>query len=368
MILPTLYKRTSTGAIQSWKVSLVDSTIVTIFGQEGGKLQATKDTIVVGKNIGRANETTAAQQAELEAKALWTKKKKTGYVESLEKAKFGFDDVVGGILPMLAHKFSEQAHKIVYPAYVQPKLDGIRCIAIVDNGECTLWSRTRKPILGVPHIQEQLRTKFPKGRHVFDGELYNHAFKADFETIVSFVKQTKPKPGHEIVEFHIYDSPVDNLSYHDRRMNFAFQFENATSIRIVDTKLVENEDNAMDYFEYCLKQGYEGAMIRNVASLYANKRSYDLLKLKEFDDAEFPIVRVNEGRGKLAGHAATFTCTTASGVEFEAKLTGETSKLKEYFDNPKLWQGKCLTVKFQGWTNKNKVPRFPIAVAVRDYE
>lgn len=366
---PTLYKKTSTGAIQQWNISVEQAYIRTEFGQVDGKLQTTVDKVTAGKNVGKKNETTPEEQALLEAKAKWTKQKKKGYVDSIKAAEAEeLDNIIeGGIVPMLAQKFAERGDRIEYPAYVQPKLDGARCIAIIDNGICTLWTRTRKPITGVPHIVRALEKAFMKGYQVLDGELYNHKYKNNFEILIGFIKSPTPKEGHEVVEYHVYDT-VNTLPYNERHQGLVDYLPvEEECIKLVSTKLVYNEDGLMEEFEYFRSKGYEGAMVRNAAGLYVNKRSNDLQKIKEFDDAEFPIVGIEEGRGKLAGHAI-FVCETKKGGRFTVKLKGETVKLKEYFDNHQLWEGKQLTVKYQGITNKKDVPRFPVGVAIRDYE
>lgn len=376
-----LFKKTSTGAIQYWQIESTgnidgsEGWILTEYGQYGTPSpQVTKDVISEGKNIGKKNETTAWEQAQAEAKAKWEKQKKKGYVESVEAAQAGeLDDLIeGGIVPMLAHKFSEQGHKIKYPAFVQPKFDGIRCIAIYKDGKCTLWSRTRKPITGVPHIARAIEKAFFDSNFevILDGELYNHEFKAQFEKIVSFVRQEKPMEGHEIVQFHVYDLPSDE-PFSKRAAKLRYMkgswFPNNEVVK-VETVQVQDEPEAVHWFGEWRSQGYEGAMIRNADGLYVNKRSYDLQKIKEFDDAEFEITGIDEGRGKLAGHVGAFVCLTKDGKEFLAKMSGETTKLKEYFENHKLWKGKQLTVKYQGLTGANGVPRFPVGVAIRDYE
>lgn len=369
----TLYKQGSTGDIQFWDIRVEGDTIVTEYGKKGGKVQSTSDTIKEGKNVGKKNETSPEQQAVLEAQAKWEKKKKSGYVESPSQALAGEVDesvIEGGVNPMLAHKFSEQGHKIKYPCYAQPKLDGIRCIAVVVDGKCTLWTRTRKPITGVPHIARALELTCPTGVHTFDGELYNHGLKADFEKIVSFVRQEEAKPGHEVVEYHVYDYPSSNLNFEGRTraLREILGETNGNHLRYVRTLIAMSEDELQDAFDHFRGQGYEGAMARNADGRYENKRSYNLQKIKEFDDAEFEVVGIKEGRGKLQGHAATFVCKTADGTEFEAKMKGDTEMLRKYFLNHSLWKGKKLTVKYQGLTNTNKVPRFPVGVALRDYE
>ena len=130
-----------------WRIETIDNTIVTEYGQLDGKLQETRDTLTQGKNIGRSNETTPAEQACAEALARWEGKVKKGYVENLDDAQAGkvnTEVITGGILPMLAHPYSKQGHKIKFAAYIQPKIDGHRaiCMKLTEDGPWTLWSRT----------------------------------------------------------------------------------------------------------------------------------------------------------------------------------------------------------------------------------
>lgn len=368
MELPTLYKKTSANKIQYWKVWTIGNVIKTAYGQVDGKEQITEDVIHEGKNIGRSNETTPEQQAELEAKSHWDKKKKKNYVEELNRAEKSETDVEGGIDVMLAHPYSKQGHKIKWPAFAQPKLDGIRMIAMVEDGKCTLWTRTRKPITGIPHIQRELEALFPTGSHVFDGEAYNHELKSDFEKIVSYVRQEEPVEGHEAVQYHIYDLPMDET--YSRRFHLLNKLipNDAKYLHKVETVLIGEEEDAFGVFEAFLAEGYEGMILRNSEGKYVGKRSYDLQKVKEFDDAEFDIVDMEEGRGKLSGHVGAFVLKTSTGTLFKAKMRGSVERLKEYFNNPCCWRGKKMTVQYQGITNKEGVPRFPVGVAIRDYE
>jgi DNA ligase-1 len=211
-----LFKKTSTGAIQFWEISVDTSNlgfktvgeITTKYGQLGtDSPQQTLDIIKEGKNVGKANGTTPYEQAVAEAQAKWEKQKKKGYVESKEAAEAGeLDDLIeGGIVPMLAHTFEKQGHKIKYPAYVQKKYDGLRMIAILKDGVCTLWSRTRKPITSLPHIIAEIEDRFEEDI-VLDGECYNHKFKDNFEHIVHLVRQEEPDEECTDVEYHIYDT------------------------------------------------------------------------------------------------------------------------------------------------------------------
>lgn len=369
--LPTLYKKTSTGAIQQWTIEVTKNVIRTEHGQIEGKMQVSTDTIKAGKNVGKVNGTIPETQAMAEAKAKWEKQKKKGYVETIEAAQAEeVDEIIeGGILPMLAFTFEKQGKKIKYPCFVQPKLDGIRCIAILKDGTCTLWSRTRKPITSCPHIIAEIERIF-RDDIVLDGELYNHDLKKDFEQIVSKVRQEEPEEGHEIVQYHVYDI-VNTEIFRDRSSKLHKCFKigppDFKYLKLVETQIVNKEEEVSDWFSEFSGKGYEGAILRNGLGLYANKRSSDLIKVKEMQDAEFAIVGIQEGRGKLAGHVGSFICNTNSTVpqEFNVKLMGDTSKLKEYFEDSKLWFGKVLTVKFQDYTSY-EIPRFPVGVRIRE--
>lgn len=365
MNLPKLFKIASTGAQQEWEISTKDNTIVTRWGKVSGKIQETRDEVKEGKNLGKSNETTPEQQASAEATSTWEKKLKSGYVKSLNAAEAGEVDasVEGGVLPMLAKRFDEQGDKIIYSAFTQPKFDGHRCIAIVKDGKATLWSRTRKLITGLPHIIKAIETLNEK-ELILDGELYNHDYRNKFEELTSFIRNPEPKEGHEVVEYHVYDC-VDYERPFLERMAIIDSLNLKKPLIPVETVQIDDEVELLIEFERFLDLGYEGSMVRNSAGLYVGKRSLDLQKIKEFQDTEYEIVGVEEGRGKLTGKAI-FVCQTKAGTKFEVKLKGPQVELAKYWKNPKLVIGRILTVQYQGITNKNQVPRFPVGLRFRE--
>lgn len=366
--LPLLYKRSTTNKIQTWEIIVEDNLIITRFGQMGGAIQETVDEIKQGKNIGKANSTTPELQAELEANAMFAKKLKKGYVTSLSEAMAGAVDAVitGGVEPMLAHTWDKQGHKMIWPCFVQPKLDGIRCIAVVPRRTLiTLWTRTRKPITSMPHIIKELECYRQKEDIVLDGELYNHQYRDNFEQIVSLVRPIEPKENHDIVKYHLYDlvaaKQFEQRTEELHRMTQAAW--DCVSIKFVETIKCMNESEARLEYARFMTAGYEGIMLRNSLSVYEHKRSYGLLKMKEMQDAEFEIVGVLEGRGKLMGCAGSFECATPNGDTFFVKMEGEHARLRELFKKQPI--GQLLTVKFQNYTTDG-IPRFPIGIRLRE--
>lgn len=399
MTLPTLFQKSNSGAIQQWTIEVQHekdrSLLVTTHGQVGGKLQSTSDTIWKGKNEGQANATTFAQQAEKEAKAKWVKAKKKGYVENLEDAEAGKVDeavIKGGIEPMLAPSdiYPRFAKDIKFPAYTQPKFDGNRCIAVVKDGKCTLWTRTRKTIGSVPHIVAAIEAAFVGMTLILDGELYHHEYRDHFEDLMSLIRPPAPVPGHEVVQYHVYDLPSCKSTFAVRfaqlALYFAQNIPTGGPIKEVRTAIVKGDGDIWDEHERNLAEEYEGTMVRNNGPYEEGRRSRHLQKLKTWKDAEYTIIGFADGRGKDAGTVAAFYCTVSPGYDRSCwaeicenlaagrpELRGFKARLKASYDyrrklfSAKDFIGKPLTVKYQNLTGDGK-PRFPIGKAIRDYE
>jgi DNA ligase-1 len=372
--LSPLYKMDSKGKIRVLNVYHGSDERGWFYEQEhgllGGKLQTSR-TYVEGKNAGRANATTDEQQAEKEAESKWKQKRdRSGYSETIPEDK--------PMMPMLAQSHDKHGHKISYPAFIQPKLDGIRCFIHVDGDNVKLVSRTGKEFKSLGHIADAVRVLSDSiGEHepfILDGELYNHDFKEDFQGLVSAIKRDSPSDNTHLVQFHCYDYVAEGKDFEDRIVELQHMdqwLEDVDAIQIVPTFGVEDLDEVVEQNSLWLEDGYEGSMIRNAKGGYQpNRRSPDLQKYKSFLDAEFKIVGAYENKGKMEGQC-TFTCVTEDGTEFGVKPMGTEAQREQYwadFQAGKL-TGKMLTVKFFEWTtSENPVPRFPVGVCVRDYE
>lgn len=368
--LQKLYKKTATGAIQSWLIGVEGTTIVTTYGQVDGKIQSTRDSIKSGKNLGRKNATGAAEQAQMEAMARWEKKKKAGYVGSIESAEKGQvgDEIEGGIVPMLAKVYEDHSLKIGNKEVaVQPKLDGGRMIAVIaEDFSVSLWTRTRKRIYSMNHVADRLATVAKKKNWKnleLDGEAYLHG-KDNFEQLMSAFRKERTTPESEKLQYWVYDCVRDENF--KNRLGFIADLHliGGSMVRLVDTDFVTGEDKIMELHEKHVSAGYEGAMVRLLDRPYENKRSDQLLKLKKFLDEEFTILGLEEGRGKLIGHCGAFVCC-AGEENFRVKMSGELSRLKEYWENQEKYVGQLLTVKFQSKTAYG-VPRFPVGLRIRE--
>jgi DNA ligase-1 len=358
--LNTLYKQTSTGAIQRWRISVKGNAVITEYGLLDGKQQVVTDIVKEGLNLGKSNATTPETQAQLQAKQEWDAKIKKGYVEDINLAESKKNNLAA-IEPMLAFPIDKKEKHVIFPAYAQPKLDGLRCIAIIKNGKAKLFSRTQKPIDTMPHIVADLEKMYEGRDIIIDGELYSHEFKNDFNTITHIAKRDDVHDDHKKIEYHQYDRVAPG-GYKDRAMD---TLVDGDYCHIVKTVMVMDRDGLEDFQAECIAQGYEGCMYRNPSGPYEHKRSSYLLKVKTFQDDEFKIVGAEEGSGKLMGAIGAFVLVTAKGVGFKAKPACTLEQSVAYWKNRQSYVGKMATVKYQALT-PDGIPRFPVFKAVRE--
>jgi len=223
------------------------------------------------------------------------------------------------IKAMLAHKYNED--KADYPAFIQPKLDGVRCLFTAKGAV----SRANNQFMNVQHIEQALKPFFAKNpTAILDGELYNHGLKDDFEKIISLVKKKKPTDADraeaaELVEYHIYDVASMTIANYTTRLNYINSISNFQwnhILRRVDTKVALDFDDALKMHKKNLKLGYEGSIYRSFEGKYKGTRSWDLMKFKDFHDAEATIVGYEIGKGKREGTLGKFFMQDDDGNKF----------------------------------------------------
>lgn len=365
--LSTLFKRSVSGKVSTWFVEVEDNKFRTISGFEDGKKITSEWTECFSKNIGKKNGTTPEQQAMFEAEALHRKKIELGFFEDINKI-----DTPVFFKPMLANKWEDRKDKITFPVYSQPKLDGIRCIVKSDG----MWSRNGKKIISAPHIYESLKPLLEINPDlVFDGELYADKFAHDFNAICSLVKKTKPtesdlQESAEKIEYHIYDLPSSDKGFSDRYVDLVELSKSSLfpyCCKLVMCHVCSDENIINSWYEDYIVWGYEGQMLRT-DGLYENKRSNSLLKNKSFEDAEFTILEVHEGKGKLSGKVGYMVFKTNEGHEFASTVNGTQEYLEELLKQKDKLVGKQATIKYFNLTPGTSIPRFPKVVAIRDYE
>ena len=360
---PILYAKDSKGRIKVWSAEVIlntnrSSILRTISGLQDGKRTPTDKIIRKGKNIGKKSETTSYTQAVSEGRSKMNKKIDEGYVKKIE-------DIKQVKLPMLAQKFSDRKHKIVYPALLQPKLNGVRCfVEKISDTEIKYTSRKGKQYTTLSHLNSVLLKNMTVG-DIWDGEIYNH--EMTFQEIISAVKRQRESSFK--LEFWCYDIADDKTHFEDR-WNRLLSVTEEGNLIIVQTKEVNSEGELHKMHDYWVNQNFEGAIIRNKIGKYTFKhRSVNLQKIKSFIDEEFLIVGGYTGEGTTFEGCVTFECKAKNGQIFGCVPKGTHEyKKKLWKDLDKIVKAKTkLTVRYQELSDGD-IPIFPIGVALRDYE
>ena len=369
----TLYKNHG-GKIGTWTIKAeVESTrelnppaqLVISHTKVIGGAAVVKEVPVVGKNIGRSNETTPGQQAVLELDSRVNKQLDKGYVRTLAEASSPATNSLGLKKPMLAHPIDKVKPESIDwgNAYAQPKLDGHRCLV---NG--IMYSRQGKEIL-LPHIREALGDYglLDKG---LDGELYVHGMM--LQDIGSLVK--KPREESKQLQYHVYDLMRD-APYSERRaeldeLTMRAQAEGAP-ILLVPSPKVSNRAQLDDMHKAWLRTGYEGSILRHGLAHYEDdKRSQSLLKVKDFTDTEFEVIGVERGTPNGSYEVPVWVCSNPGGLTeddktFKVTAQGTMQQKHEQWLMKHQHIGRQLTVQHFGYS-KNNVPLLPVALRWRD--
>ena len=276
------------------------------------------------------------------------------------------------IKPMLAHKFDIKRVDYSKPVYIQPKLDGVRCLFTKDGA----FSRTGKQFMNVAHIQLELIPFFKDNPDVIlDGELYNHELKNDFEKIISLVRKQKPTAddrleAKNLMQYHLYDF-IDNkkTNYQNRMHQLACANVYSNSIKYVPAYRVYKHEEALNmHHDAYLAKGYEGSILR-LDGPYKHGRSYDLMKFKDFSDTEATIIGYETGKGKREGTLGKFIMQDDDGNEFGCPPgKGYNYKdLANILDNIGDYIGKRATFTYFQRTQAGSY-RHPLFKCIRNYE
>jgi hypothetical protein len=380
-----LYGSASSGKLKVWKaytdyavVPALGIKITKEWGYADGKQQVKDIYVTVGKNIGKANETTITEQAKLKLEQLYDAQLKSGYFKSETEL-----NANNSILPQLAHQYSKKKHLLHGPdeifiknVYLQPKLNGIRCLAFkVDETTIKYLSRSGKLFKNFKHITKDLLSMLTIG-DIVDGELFTQT--VPFEIIASLVNSDDEDVvvgNYDItqLQYHLYDKFSSDAFI--TRYSAIASAMNCLSVKLVETTKVLNMTEVRSKFEAYVTAGYEGVMLRDDTVPYMQgQRSNGLLKYKIMLSDEFLIHKIY-----LAANDPTkvqIICVNHN-VDPESPHryfdVGSVKGTKEYnvetyFNNKEALEGVAyLTVDYQA-LSLYSVPLFPVGIALREGE
>jgi ATP-dependent DNA ligase len=340
------------------------------YGIIGGKI-----TIPEKKQIKHIGTITSLQKAITEVNFLWKKKKESGFQEASEFKDSNLKMKSSKVRPMGAHKLSDHYHKIKYPALVQKKLDGFRCLSHIDNKNVLMYSKSMKNFVYLNHIKNEiLKIKELVNENIYlDGELYEHGLKLhDISSLVMKKYATKnDEENMKKISYYIFDIfDVNNLNeiFEERykKLENIFKKYNFKYLKIVKCIEVYTYKEIEDLNNEYLYSGYEGVIVRNKDGIYKlNSKSYDVLRTKEFKKKKFKIIGAKGGRGTQKGAIIwKLECLNNNNKSFFAIPIGSIDErikiYKKYQKNPENYIGKYVSVKYLEMTNDGCISRNPI--------
>lgn len=350
-----LYKKDSKEKIRILNIYTDGAELIQESGLINGALVPHKK-IAKGKNIGRSNETSPKEQAILEMNSKVAEKLTEGYFKTQQEA-----ETEKVVLPMLAKDYKEEKDKIDWGknVYIQPKLDGMRCLAHINGpGNIKLISRDGKIIEGLEHIKKELATIAENV--ILDGELYAHGLS--FQENMKLIKKYRPNETEKI-KFHVYDRVEEEIFEARNAKNYLLLVDFTTCELVPTSPLYENtlsESHSLN-----ISHGYEGSIIRHGDTPYkANVRSSNLLKYKDFIDIAIPIKDIEPADQRPEWGTPVFEWKGAKKDELRAGMKYSHEEREEFLMNKANYIGKTAEIRFFEYSDEG-VPRFPVMIGIR---
>ena len=276
--------------------------------------------------------------------------------------------------------------KVAYPVRVEPKLDGLRCVAVKQNGVVTFYTRNGTVLETLPLIKDALeRAKYDNV--VLDGE----AMGEDWNESASVLMSSKSKKDDSNIAYNVFDAlPLEDWIEQKSEMSYAdrcklaeevvlqcvdFSSNASSRVRIVPHILAKDEGELKQYFSRCMNEGYEGVMLKRTDTPYEWDRSKNILKLKPVTTYEGVIVGHYEGRrgSKREGQWGGFDVVLPNGVV--TRLGGgfnDAFRAEVQLKSPDSYVGTIVEMEGQpdpltkdGLTVDGKI-RFPVFCRIRD--
>ena len=343
----TIYKKDTKGKLRYLHVYTNGAELIQDSGIIDSENVVQHKSMCTGKNIGKTNETTPEQQAELEAQSKIETKLPTGYFRTIKEA---MDTVV--ILPMLAKDFNKEKSKITYPCYVQPKLDGMRAL----YEKTKLISRKGKDIDTMGHIVDDIMMST---HQILDGELYAHG--RNFQENMRLIKKDRGEETQE-VKFHVYDlvSPAPFIERYNRLKEI---IEDYWTVELVPTYKIHSEQGLKEAHAKFLSESYEGTIVRHSDAGYGiNKRDSQLLKYKDFIDETYTVYAVlpSDKNPKQA----VVHCINGEGKTFGCGMKFSHAEREQILIDKSEYVGKTAEIRFFEYS-EDGIPRFPVCHGFR---
>ena len=253
--------------------------------------------------------------------------------------------------------------------YVSRKIDGARCVAIVDhNGDTTFYSRTGKEFDTLGVVRDGIKN-LDITNVVFDGELclVDDDGNEDFQGVMKQLKKkdhTIPNPSFKIFDMITHDEFYSkkgekNRPYSIRYNNLREVMRDNTCacLSVLGQELIKDDTHFAEWTKRGNDYGWEGVMLR-ADEPYKGKRSKDLLKVKKFFDDEYTVTAISVGPFRYIKDGQECEEEMLSNVRIQHKGynvdvgSGFTiAERQHFYQNPNDIIGKTITVQYFEETN-----------------
>ena len=249
---------------------------------------------------------------------------------------------------------------------VEPKLDGVRLVAVVEDGEVEMFSRAGKPITNFDETIGKELAALPNG--TYDGEVMDEDF-------IALMRQVHRKNADVTKSYFMvfdYITPDDwderkgTVPLHQRRkfLDDIFSSKQFEFLRLVEHRTLPAEVNAiMGYHKECVDRGFEGAMLKNPELPYNFGRSDAVVKVKSFDDADLKVIGFKEGKGRHRGTLGA-VLVDFNGVTVQCGSGFDDETRAEVWKNQDKYLGMTAEIRYQEVTPDGSL-RFPTFVCWR---
>ena len=213
--------------------------------------------------------------------------------------------------------------RLVFPCYVQLKMDGLRClITRTLNDEIILRTRNGNQITSLEVMYDQLRQVIKLGE-TWDGELVCYQDGVPMNRKVSngilnkAIRNTISPQEANLVVFVVWDivDQTQSIPYKARFAQLSAALVNhANKVIPVQNWRADNLARVEQLFEEALQGGHEGVIAKNIDAVWQPKRTFDLVKFKAEKTVDLLVVGWEEGTGKNAGRTGALVCETSDGL------------------------------------------------------
>ena len=398
-----LLGKSSTNKFRWWQIEWDENTykedigyeLIRTYGQVHGKITTAPSIYVLHGKAKRTTKEQALLQFNSEVKKQLDKgykevpKHPNDYSESELQEIYGDVKVREGatVKPMLAKQEKDIKNRKIFDNkwYISRKVNGVRCLIYFDGKNIRTASRgaTNYDIAIIHIIQHPILEEFFKNHPdaILDGEV----FKKDWSLnkISGICRSQKTVNDGKDLQFYWYDIVDLEQSFSERWKimqewskelqlsdfdPYKYFSDSDLHIQFLPQELISGFENMKKLHDEWVKEGWEGAVIRNPDSVYKpGSRGNDWIKIKVYQDAEYPIVGLSEG---LRDEDMCFILETPNGQRFNCKPIGDREQKQWYRDHIDELVGKNLTIKYfeMSGVEGSEIPQQPIGICVRDYE